>query len=93
MTSLETSIIIGFWIRKLNINGHKQTINPKRHVLLRLTYSEHKQLNEAEVEKPSEEQIILIRHWAAKDSNLRLPPCEDGTLTTELAARGCKVIH
>ena len=25
--------------------------------------------------------------WAARDSNLRLPPCEDGTLTAELAAR------
>lgn len=28
-----------------------------------------------------------VSDWAAKDSNLRLPPCEDGTLTTELAAR------
>jgi hypothetical protein len=25
--------------------------------------------------------------WAALDSNQRLPPCEDGTLTAELAAR------
>ncbi len=25
--------------------------------------------------------------WAARNSNLRLPPCEDGTLTAELAAR------
>ncbi len=24
--------------------------------------------------------------WAVRDSNLRLPPCEDGTLTTELTA-------
>lgn len=27
-------------------------------------------------------------NWARQDSNLRLPPCEDGTLTTELRARG-----
>ena len=26
------------------------------------------------------------RQWAALDSNQRLPPCEDGTLTAELAA-------
>ena len=30
---------------------------------------------------------IAVSHWAAQDSNLRLPPCEDGTLTAELAAR------
>ena len=30
---------------------------------------------------------MVRQEWAAKDSNLRLPPCEDGTLTTELAAR------
>ncbi len=26
--------------------------------------------------------------WAVEDLNLRLPPCEDGTLTAELTARG-----
>ncbi len=26
--------------------------------------------------------------WAEEDSNLRLPPCEDGTLTAELPALG-----
>ncbi len=26
--------------------------------------------------------------WAREDSNLRLPPCEDGTLTAELLAHG-----
>lgn len=30
---------------------------------------------------------LAVSLWAALDSNQRLPPCEDGTLTAELAAR------
>jgi hypothetical protein len=31
--------------------------------------------------------LFFDLYWAALDLNQRLPPCEDGTLTTELAAR------
>ncbi len=30
--------------------------------------------------------------WARKDLNLRLPPCEDGTLTAELRAPRCRLL-
>ena len=30
--------------------------------------------------------LFILRWWAGGDSNSRLPPCEDGTLTTELPA-------
>ena len=31
---------------------------------------------------------FLLSEWAMQESNLRLPPCEDGTLAAELIALG-----
>jgi hypothetical protein len=36
--------------------------------------------------EPSGSALFLLRKWAMQESNLRLPPCEDGTLAAELIA-------